>query len=80
MRECWNWQTGTFEGRVLYDVRVQVPSRAPKWNPGIPHRNAGSGFFVFLINFIWSLFGLYFNIHNAKNPPAGDRIGRPLGA
>ena len=29
MRECWNWQTGTFEGRVLHDVRVQVPSRAP---------------------------------------------------
>ena len=30
MRVCWNWQTGTFEGRVLYDVRVQVPSLAPK--------------------------------------------------
>ena len=29
MRVCWNWQTGTFEGRVLYDVRVQVPSLAP---------------------------------------------------
>lgn len=28
-RECWNWQTGTFEGRVLHDVWVQVPSRAP---------------------------------------------------
>ena len=28
MRVCWNWQTGTFEGRVLYDVRVQVPSLA----------------------------------------------------
>ena len=29
MRVCWNWQTGTFEGRVFYDVRVQVPSLAP---------------------------------------------------
>ena len=29
MRVCWNWQTGTFEVRVLYDVRVQVPSLAP---------------------------------------------------
>ena len=29
MRVCWNWQTGTFEGRVFHDVRVQVPSLAP---------------------------------------------------
>ena len=29
LRVCWNWQTGTFEGRVLHDVRVQVPSLAP---------------------------------------------------
>lgn len=29
MRVCWNWQTGTFEVRVLYDIRVQVPSPAP---------------------------------------------------
>ena len=28
-RVCWNWQTGTFEGRVSIDVRVQVPSLAP---------------------------------------------------
>ena len=28
LRVCWNWQTGTFEGRVFYDVRVQVPSLA----------------------------------------------------
>ena len=33
MRECWNWQTGTFEGRVLHDVRVQVPSLAPDFDP-----------------------------------------------
>lgn len=29
MRVCWNRQTGTFEGRVFHDVRVQVPSLAP---------------------------------------------------
>ena len=28
MRVCWNRQTGTFEGRVFHDVRVQVPSLA----------------------------------------------------
>ena len=32
MRVCWNWQTGTFEGRVFHDVRVQVPSLAPRRN------------------------------------------------
>ncbi len=31
MRICWNWQTGTFEGRVLYGVWVQVPLFAPIW-------------------------------------------------
>ena len=25
MRECWNWQTGTFEGVWAKLVRVQVP-------------------------------------------------------
>ena len=30
MRVCWNRQTGTFEGRVLYNVWVQVPLLAPK--------------------------------------------------
>ncbi len=30
MRVCWNRQTGTFEGRVSIDVRVQVPSLAPQ--------------------------------------------------
>ncbi len=31
MRVCWNWQTGTFEGRVLYGVWVQVPLLAPNF-------------------------------------------------
>ena len=35
MRVCWNWQTGTFEVRVLYDIRVQVPSPAPNKKPSI---------------------------------------------
>ena len=39
-RQCWNWQTGTFEGRVLYDVWVQVPFAAPK-NYDRPPANAG---------------------------------------
>ena len=29
-REWRNWQTRTFEGRVVYTVRVQVPFLAPK--------------------------------------------------
>ena len=29
MRKWRNWQTRTFEGRVVYTVRVQVPSLAP---------------------------------------------------
>ena len=29
MREWRNWQTRTFEGRVVHTVRVQVPSFAP---------------------------------------------------
>ena len=29
MREWRNWQTRTFEGRVVYTVRVQVPFLAP---------------------------------------------------
>ena len=31
MRECWNRQTGAFEGRVKRFVWVQVPSLAPCW-------------------------------------------------
>ena len=26
---CWNWQTGTFEVRVLNNVRVRVPLSPP---------------------------------------------------
>ena len=37
MREWWNWQTRTFEGRVPPGIRVQVPFLAPKaYNPNRP--------------------------------------------
>ena len=42
MREWRNWQTRTFEGRVVYTVRVQVPSLAPK------KPNVKFGFLFFL--------------------------------
>ena len=29
MREWLNWQTRTFEGRVVFTIRVQVPFLAP---------------------------------------------------
>ena len=32
MRKWRNWQTRTFEGRVVHTVRVQVPFSAPKKN------------------------------------------------
>ncbi len=32
-REWRNWQTRTFEGRVVHTVRVQVPFLAPKGSP-----------------------------------------------
>ena len=35
MREWRNWQTRTFEGRVVHTVRVQVPFLAPNKNNGI---------------------------------------------
>ena len=34
-REWRNWQTRTFEGRVVHTVRVQVPFPAPKKQIGI---------------------------------------------
>ena len=33
-REWRNWQTRTFEGRVVYTVRVQVPFLAPTEKAG----------------------------------------------
>ena len=39
MREWRNWQTRTFEGRVVYTVRVQVPFLAPNKNKTNPREN-----------------------------------------
>ena len=49
MREWRNWQTRTFEGRVVYTVRVQVPFLAPNSrNPNPKPVGEGFGFlFVF---------------------------------
>ena len=47
MRVCWNWQTGTFEGRVSTDVWVQVPLLAP-----IKRLPNGKRFFVYDNNYI----------------------------
>ena len=48
-REWRNWQTRTFEGRVVYTVRVQVPFSAPNSrNPNPKPVGEGFGFlFVF---------------------------------
>ena len=49
MREWRNWQTRTFEGRVVHTVRVQVPSLAPKHsNPNLLPIGETFGFVVFL--------------------------------
>ena len=59
MRQCWNWQTGTFEGRVLYDVRVQVPFAAP-FQMALKWRKYAVSEFLFLLNYmIWVLLGYY---------------------
>ena len=49
MREWRNWQTRTFEGRVVHTVRVQVPFLAPnKYNPNrIFPVGDGFGLFVY---------------------------------
>ncbi len=49
MREWRNWQTRTFEGRVVNTVRVQFPSPAPKKNnPNLILMDLGFGFSFFL--------------------------------
>ncbi len=59
MRQCWNWQTGTFEGRVFYDVRVQVPFAAPSQRTLKWRKYAVSEFFVFSENRFFRLFSIY---------------------
>ena len=45
MRKWRNWQTRTFEGRVVHTVRVQVPFSAPK------AKAAGTGWYPRLLYF-----------------------------
>ena len=47
MRKWRNWQTRTFEGRVVYTVRVQVPFSAPNKNAEFDTKKCiGSAFFI----------------------------------
>ena len=49
MREWRNWQTRTFEGRVVHTVRVQVPFPAPnRNNPNLILMDFGFGFSFYL--------------------------------
>ncbi len=48
MRKWRNWQTRTFEGRVVYTVRVQVPFSAPPAVPAPNHRVSSLLFFIHL--------------------------------
>ena len=48
MRACWNWQTGTLEGRMSYGVWVQVPLLAPnQYNPNLFPIGGGFGFIIY---------------------------------
>lgn len=53
MRACWNWQTGTFEGRMSYGVRVQVPLLAPNKTNSlfrfVMKHGMGSSLFLFAL-------------------------------
>ena len=67
MRVCWNWQTGTFEGRVLHDVRVQVPSLAPgKVRSICPYLIFYLNYLVFIKNGTFFCIILY-RKYNEKN-------------
>ena len=59
MRVCWNWQTGTFEGRVLHDVRVQVPSLAPVLRSQKARKSGISEIFLLSEKGIFGDFGAY---------------------
>ncbi len=70
LRECWNRQTGTFEGRVSYGVRVQVPSLAPK----IGKRPLGTCRFLLIHS---SLFTLHSSHVAAKSASFRLHLGSP---
>ena len=71
MREWRNWQTRTFEGRVVHTVRVQVPFLAPnKYNPNhIFPVGDGFGLFVYFEKFE----GTHFRNGMIKRPNSKPR-------
>lgn len=59
MRQCWNWQTGTFEGRVslTYGFKSRLPHQVRKL--ANPLFTRVCEFFVLWQIVFWSLFGHY---------------------
>ncbi len=78
MRKWRNWQTRTFEGRVIYIIRVQVPFSASSCSFLLVNEN-GLQLFVFLcegikmskklsemtLEELWELFPIYLTEHNS---------------
>ena len=78
---CWNWQTGTFEGRVSNDVRVQVPSLAPnQYNPNLFPIGDGFGFIVFFDRYEATHFRNGLERKPTSKPRAQGRRSRPHNA
>ena len=59
MRQCWNWQTGTFEGRVslTYGFKSRLPHQVRKL--ANPLFTRVCEFFVLCRFCVWVLFGCY---------------------
>ena len=59
MRQCWNWQTGTFEGRVslTYGFKSRLPHQVRKLANTLFTRVCK--FFVLCRFCVWVLFGCY---------------------
>ena len=54
MRECWNWQTGTFEGRVSMTYEFKSRLAHQIWNPETRMDGGFWGFFFYLRSTNWS--------------------------
>ena len=59
-RQCWNRQTGTFEGRVslTYGFKSHLPHQ---FKLRKPPKIRGLRSFIFAKNSLWDLFGTYFS-------------------
>ena len=64
-RQCWNRQTGTFEGRVslTYGFKSHLPHQ---FKLRKPPKIRGLRSFIFAKNSLWDLFGPYFS--NSVSP------------